>query len=139
MSPIPHSSGERALSAKWRSTHEQHAATLHVSKPYLAPLVPIVIDDAYLKLFEFTITVRSFVPRNTGYSGKVPTSAEELNPGLHRSSSAGLPQALSFQHFPYLLSTPPPSLNAMEHLQSFLVSKPWKYIRCPAAAGSFPY
>ncbi|KAF5343956.1 hypothetical protein D9756_011567 [Leucocoprinus leucothites] len=58
---------------------EKDAAALHAAKPYLAPLVPTVVDAVYLKLFEFTITAQSFVPRNTGYSGEVPTSAEDLN------------------------------------------------------------
>lgn len=55
------------------------AAALHASKPYLAPLVPTVVDAVYTKLFEFTITSQAFVPRQTGYAGEVPESVKDLN------------------------------------------------------------
>lgn len=57
----------------------EDAAALHAAKPYLAPLVPSVVDAVYVKLFEFTITAQSFVPRQTGFSGDAPTSLEDLS------------------------------------------------------------
>ncbi len=58
---------------------KEDAATLHVAKPYLAPLVPTVVDAVYLKLFEYTITSQAFVPRQTGFTGDAPTSLDELS------------------------------------------------------------
>lgn len=42
------------------------------------PLVPVVVDAVYAKLFEFDVTKKHFVPKNEGFSGEVPTSLEEL-------------------------------------------------------------
>lgn len=55
------------------------AAALHAAKPYLGPLVPAVVDAVYVKLFEFTITAQSFVPRQTGFTGDAPVSLDDLN------------------------------------------------------------
>jgi len=57
---------------------EADAATLHTAKPYLAPLIPSVVDAVYTKLFDFNITAQSFIPRQTGYTGETPTSLEDL-------------------------------------------------------------
>lgn len=57
---------------------KEDAAALHAAKPYLAPLVPSVVDAVYTKLFEFSITAESFIPRQTGYTGEAPTSLSEL-------------------------------------------------------------
>lgn len=54
------------------------AAALHAAKPYLAPLVPAVVDAVYVKLFEFSITMQAFVPRQTGYTGDAPVSVKDL-------------------------------------------------------------
>lgn len=56
----------------------EDAAALHAAKPYLAPLVPSVVDAVYVKLFEYTITAQAFVPRQTGYTGDAPTSLKDL-------------------------------------------------------------
>jgi hypothetical protein len=54
------------------------AAALHAAKPYVAPLVPVVVDAVYVKLFEYTITAKSFFPRQTGFTGEAPLTLEEL-------------------------------------------------------------
>ncbi|KAG5652541.1 hypothetical protein H0H81_004651 [Sphagnurus paluster] len=55
------------------------AATLHAAAPVVAPLVPVVVDAVYTKLFSFDITAAAFVPRQTGYDGATPKSVDELN------------------------------------------------------------
>ncbi|TFK39634.1 Protoglobin-domain-containing protein [Crucibulum laeve] len=58
---------------------EADAAALHAAKPLLAPLIPTVVDQVYIKLLGFSITAQSFVPRQTGYTGLAPTKVEDLN------------------------------------------------------------
>jgi hypothetical protein len=45
---------------------------------HLAPLVPVLVDAVYDKLFSFDATKRHFVPRQSGYEGDVPESLEAL-------------------------------------------------------------
>jgi len=54
-------------------------AAISAAAPVVAPLVPAVVDAVYTKLLSFDITAKSFVPRQTGYEGKAPTSVGELN------------------------------------------------------------
>ncbi|KAI8047659.1 Protoglobin-domain-containing protein [Gilbertella persicaria] len=42
------------------------------------PLVPVVVDAVYAKLFEFDVTKKHFVPKNEGFEGEAPVSLEEL-------------------------------------------------------------
>jgi len=56
------------------------AATLHAAQDVVAPLVPFVVDTVYEKLLSFDITAKSFVPRQTGYSGEAPTSLQDITP-----------------------------------------------------------
>jgi hypothetical protein len=51
---------------------------IHNSAPLLAPLVPALVDAVYDKLFGYTSTRRHFVPRQSGYKGPVPDSADAL-------------------------------------------------------------
>jgi hypothetical protein len=44
----------------------------------LAPLVPVLVDAVYDKLFSYDATKRHFVPRQSGYEGDVPASIESL-------------------------------------------------------------
>jgi hypothetical protein len=44
----------------------------------IRPLVPVVVDAVYTKLFEFDVTKKHFVPKNEGFDGAAPTSLEEL-------------------------------------------------------------
>ncbi|KAG1151253.1 hypothetical protein G6F37_000309 [Rhizopus arrhizus] len=42
------------------------------------PLVPVVVDAVYQKLFQYDVTKKHFVPKNEGFEGEAPTSLEEL-------------------------------------------------------------
>jgi hypothetical protein len=53
-------------------------AAVHSAAPHLAPLVPILVDAVYVKLFSYDATKRHFLPRQSGYGGAVPASLEEL-------------------------------------------------------------
>ena len=55
-----------------------NAAALHYLRGVVTPLVPAVLDAVYEKLPSFGITAKSFVPRQTGYTGIAPGSIEEL-------------------------------------------------------------
>lgn len=57
----------------------EDAKALHAAKPYVAPLVQTIVDTVYRKLFEFTITAQSFVPRQTGFAGDAPQSLKDLS------------------------------------------------------------
>ena len=53
-------------------------AAIHAAAGRLAPLVPVLVDAVYEKLFSYDATKRHFVPRQSGYEGAVPTSIETL-------------------------------------------------------------
>jgi hypothetical protein len=53
-------------------------AAIHALAPHLAPLVPVLVDAVYVKLFSYDATKRHFVPRQFGYEGAVPESLETL-------------------------------------------------------------
>jgi len=53
-------------------------AAIHGAASHLAPLVPVLVDAVYEKLFSYDATKRHFVPRQSGYAGAVPASLEEL-------------------------------------------------------------
>ena len=59
--------------------NESDAAALHAAKPFIAPLIPIIVDLVYAKLLSFDITAKSFLPKNTGYEGLLPTDVTELS------------------------------------------------------------
>lgn len=44
----------------------------------IRPLVPVVVDAVYVKLFEFDVTKKHFVPKNEGFDGQAPVSLEDL-------------------------------------------------------------
>ena len=44
----------------------------------LAPLVPVLVDAVYDKLFSYDATKRHFIPRQSGYEGAVPGSIDAL-------------------------------------------------------------
>lgn len=54
-------------------------AAIHGAAGHLAPLVPVLVDAVYDKLFSYDATKRHFVPRQSGYEGPVPDSLEELS------------------------------------------------------------
>ncbi len=45
---------------------------------YLAPLVPVLVDAVYVKLFAYDATKRHFVPRQSRYEGSVPENIDAL-------------------------------------------------------------
>ena len=53
-------------------------AAIQGAAGHLAPLVPVLVDAVYDKLFNYDSTKRHFVPRQSGYAGPVPVSLEEL-------------------------------------------------------------
>src|SRR5262245_12278571 len=53
-------------------------AAIHGAAGHLAPLVPVLVDAVYEKLFSYDATKRHFVPRQSGYTGAVPESVESL-------------------------------------------------------------
>ncbi|KAI9270658.1 Protoglobin-domain-containing protein [Phascolomyces articulosus] len=44
----------------------------------IRPLVPVVVDAVYAKLFTYDITKKHFLPKNEGFEGKTATSLEDL-------------------------------------------------------------
>lgn len=54
-------------------------AAIHGAASHLAPLVPVLVDAVYDKLFSYDATKRHFVPRQSGYDGPVPESLEALS------------------------------------------------------------
>src|SRR5262245_62306343 len=46
-------------------------AAIHGAASQLAPLVPVLVNAVYDKLFSYDATKRHFVPRQSGYAGPV--------------------------------------------------------------------
>src|SRR5262245_33858805 len=57
---------------------EGDIAAIHAAASQLAPLVPVLVDAVYDKLFSYDATKRHFVARQSGYEGPVPASLESL-------------------------------------------------------------
>ena len=53
-------------------------AAIHGAAEHLAPLVPVLVDAVYEKLFSYDATKRHFVPRQSGYEGPVPENLDSL-------------------------------------------------------------
>ncbi len=53
-------------------------AALQASAAVLGPVVPVLVDAVYDKLFSYDATKRHFVPRQSGYSGQLATSVDTL-------------------------------------------------------------
>src|SRR5438874_543338 len=51
---------------------------IHAAAAHLAPLVSLLVDAVYVKLFSYDATKRHFVPRQFGYEGAVPEDIESL-------------------------------------------------------------
>ena len=45
----------------------------------IAPLVPLVVDSVYAKLYNFDVTMEYFVKRNEGFKGKVEEDVKEID------------------------------------------------------------
>jgi hypothetical protein len=54
-------------------------AAVHGAVPFLAPLVPGLVDAVYGKLREYDATWRHFVPKQDGYDGPAPQSLAEVD------------------------------------------------------------
>lgn len=54
-------------------------ALIHASAEKLAPMLPGMVDAAYVKLLSCDATARHFLPRQHGFEGEVPTSLESLS------------------------------------------------------------
>jgi hypothetical protein len=65
--------------AEFMGFSEEDIAAIHGAAGHLAPLVPILVDAVYNKLFSYDSTKRHFVPRQSGYHGTVPESLDALS------------------------------------------------------------
>lgn len=54
------------------------AALIQASAPHLGPAIPHLVDSTYARLLSYDATARHFVPRQHGFAGPLPRSAEEL-------------------------------------------------------------
>ncbi|ORZ31692.1 Protoglobin-domain-containing protein [Catenaria anguillulae PL171] len=52
---------------------------IYESAPLIEPLVPVLVDAVYAKLFEYEITAESFAHRMQGYDGKVIHNVKDLS------------------------------------------------------------
>src|SRR4030095_12697809 len=57
----------------------EDTAAIHRAASHLAPLVPVLVDAVYDKLFSYDATKRHFVPRQSGYSGPLPEGIDALS------------------------------------------------------------
>ena len=64
--------------ADFMGFNEEDIKTIKSTAPLLAPLVPVLVDAVYDKLFSYECTKRHFVPKQFGYEGSVPESVEKL-------------------------------------------------------------
>jgi hypothetical protein len=53
-------------------------AAIHAASKLLSPLVPTLVDAVYVKLFNYDVTKRHFVPRQHGYAGELAADVETL-------------------------------------------------------------
>ena len=60
----------------------EDVSAIHGAAPHLAPLVPLLVDAVYDKLFSYDATKRHFVPRQSGYTGSVPESMDDCRTGV---------------------------------------------------------
>ncbi|MDE2506769.1 MAG: protoglobin family protein [Planctomycetota bacterium] len=54
------------------------AATIHSAATLLAPAVPALVEAVYAKLAKYDSTWRHFLPRQDGYTGKLPEDIASL-------------------------------------------------------------
>ena len=64
--------------AEFIGLSEADIAAIHGAAEHLAPLVTSLVDAVYDKLFQYDATKRHFVPQQSGYTGDVPGSLDEL-------------------------------------------------------------
>lgn len=54
-------------------------ACIHGAAPYLAPLIPEIVEKTYNKLLSFDATARHFLPRQAGFNGPTPDNLAALS------------------------------------------------------------
>ncbi|TFK62895.1 hypothetical protein BDN72DRAFT_803781 [Pluteus cervinus] len=54
-------------------------AAIKASAPIVAPLVPVIVDAVYERLFSFDITKQVFLPRNQGFTGSTAATLDDLS------------------------------------------------------------
>ncbi|KAI7905059.1 Protoglobin-domain-containing protein [Cokeromyces recurvatus] len=64
--------------AKFMDFGEEDIKAIEAVADKVRPLVPVVVDAVYAKLFQFDVTKKHFVPKNEGFEGVAPTSLEDL-------------------------------------------------------------
>ncbi|KAI8364584.1 Protoglobin-domain-containing protein [Blakeslea trispora] len=64
--------------AKFMDFGEEDIKAIQAVADQIRPLVPVVVDAVYQKLFEFDVTKKHFVPKNEGFEGAAPVSLEDL-------------------------------------------------------------
>ncbi|MGD9857821.1 MAG: protoglobin family protein [Planctomycetaceae bacterium] len=57
---------------------EEDIAAIQGAASHIAPLVPVLVDAVYEKLFSYDATRRHFVPVQHGYEGPTPGGLEEV-------------------------------------------------------------
>ena len=57
---------------------DEDKTAIYGAAKQLGPLVPALVDAVYEKLFEYDVTKRHFLPRQSGYDGPVPENLEAL-------------------------------------------------------------
>jgi hypothetical protein len=68
-----------AYLAEFMGFDENDIAAIHGAAEHLAPLVPVLVEAVYEKLFKYDATKRHFVPRQSGYEGPVPADIDSLS------------------------------------------------------------
>lgn len=56
----------------------QDVEAIHQAAEHLAPVVPVLVDAVYDRLFSYDATKRHFVPRQSGYDGPLPEDLDSL-------------------------------------------------------------
>ncbi|KAI8979749.1 Protoglobin-domain-containing protein [Mycotypha africana] len=64
--------------AKFLEFGDEDIKAIEAVADKVRPLVPVVVDAVYDKLFKFDVTKKHFVPKNEGFEGPAPVSLEEL-------------------------------------------------------------
>ena len=64
--------------AKFMGFDKPDVDAIHAAAPLLAPVVPALVDAVYDKLQQFDSTWRHFLPRQSGYTGELPTELSSL-------------------------------------------------------------
>jgi hypothetical protein len=64
--------------AKFADFGQEDIDAIHASAGAVAPLVPVIVDKVYEKLFSFDVTKEVFLKRNAGFNGKLAHDLTDL-------------------------------------------------------------